>query len=37
MIDIVRIGDILAGLISHATSHTETRQRRRLVPGERLS
>jgi hypothetical protein len=37
MIDVVRIDDILAGLISHATSHTETRQRRRLVPAERLS
>ena len=29
------IGDILAGVISPATSHLETRQRRRLVPGER--
>src|ERR1039457_3979017 len=37
MTDIVRIGDILAGLISHVTSHTETRQRRWLVPAERLS
>ena len=34
MIDVVRIGNILAGVMSSATSHTERRQRRRLVPAE---